>query len=126
MKPETFKGFATGVCSAAILWLTLVPHPLPDGGIPAFEGADKVAHGLMFGGWTVCVLFDRLLGGHRPDRRSVVTVVMAAALFGAAVELAQWAMRLGRGCELLDWVADIVGSLLAGFFFLWLWRRFHK
>ena len=32
------------VCIIAVLYLTLVPRPLPDMDIPLFPGADKVVH----------------------------------------------------------------------------------
>lgn len=48
----------TIVVSLAILYLTLVPHPLPDDTPQLFPGADKVVHALMFGGLTFVILLD--------------------------------------------------------------------
>ncbi len=48
----------TIVVSLAILYLTLMPQPLPDDTPKLFPGADKVVHALMFGGLTFVILLD--------------------------------------------------------------------
>lgn len=42
----------TAIVTAAVLYLTLVPKPLPDNDIEWFEGADKVVHAIMMLGIT--------------------------------------------------------------------------
>ena len=42
------------VCIIAVLYLTLVPRPLPDMDIPLFPGADKVVHAIMMMGVMLC------------------------------------------------------------------------
>ena len=38
---------ATVIVIVVILYLTLVPRPLPDTGISLFQGADKIVHAAM-------------------------------------------------------------------------------
>lgn len=109
------------LCIAAILWLTLAPHPLPDDDIPAFPGADKLAHACMFGGLYFLLYIDlellqrhkKLPSGH-PRRWDFAAGVFAVAL-GGAIELLQEAMGLGRGCEPLDFAADTAGVVVSAF-----------
>lgn len=135
----------TIVVTLVILYLTLWPDPLPDDTPQFFPGADKVVHGLMFGGLTLVILIDRqrylarqtgsshangteLHGQHiKSDRiawlplniRFVLSVALASSLFGAVIECLQWGMGLGRGFEVWDIVADTLGS----FIFAMLWLR---
>lgn len=111
------------VVVAAILWLTLAPHPLPDSSVPMFEHADKIVHALMFGGLVFALLFDQELyvrrhrgrgaGSHRRNFRFLLISVVSSAVFGAVIELLQGWMGMGRGCELWDFIADFAGSLLS-------------
>lgn len=110
----------TVVTLLAILWLTLVPHPLGDDEPQLFPGADKVVHALMFGGLTLVVLVDyqRKRGWLPLDSGFVWAVAAGSALFGVAIEFIQRAMALGRGFEVTDMIADASGCLL--FAILWL------
>lgn len=102
----------TAMTTVAILYLTLVPHPLPDNDIPLFAGADKVVHAVMFGSLYLMMWADRV----RRDRswRACRAAVMAAlaVAFGGLIELAQQWMGMGRGCELADWIADTAGVIV--------------
>ncbi len=116
------QGLFTMLVTAAIFWLTLAPDPLPDNDIQLFPGFDKVAHACMFGGLYFAAAFD-LVARHRgkgkthlhaalPPIATVVTAVASIA-FGGLIELVQEGMNMGRGCDLMDFVADIAGVVIA-------------
>lgn len=127
----------TIVVSLAILYLTLVPQPLPDDTPKLFPGADKVVHALMFGGLTFVILLDRQRRANchpnkgdswntfwQPLSKSFVwTVAAFSALVGIVIECLQWVMGLGRGFEVADIVADTIGSFV--FATLWLVFQHH-
>lgn len=106
----------TIVCLAACLYLTLFPDPLPDNDIPLFPGADKVVHGVMFFGLSLCGIFDTLrLRRWRPV--PLVAIALSCILsmgVGVGIEYMQRWMALGRGFEFADMVADGVGAVTAG------------
>ena len=103
----------------AILWLTLAPKPLGENPPPLFPGADKLAHALMFGGLAMMILFDRQRKNQwKPvSLKRALWVATAVALLGIAIEFLQAAMELGRGFEVSDMVADIIGSFLFSFIY---------
>lgn len=97
---------------AIMCWLTLSPNPLPDE-TPAFDGADLLAHGLMFGGITFCFLLDAQrrrwwlpIAGSR-----LLWCFLCASFIGVAIEYIQKWMELGRCFEVADMEADAAGSL---------------
>ncbi|MDE5653654.1 MAG: VanZ family protein [Muribaculaceae bacterium] len=106
----------TLLCVAAILWLTLAPHPLGDQKLPMFPGADKIAHALMFFVFTLCVLLDTL---HMRRCRRLQLPIVALISFigmgmGVGIEYLQAAMHMGRSFEFMDMAADAFGAILAG------------
>lgn len=113
--------------TAAIIYLTLFPEPLPPDTPALFQHADKVVHAIMFWAFFTSVAVDMLrqrLKRHKPVRlsRSELTVIfIASSLFGLAIEIAQWAMQLGRGADALDFLADSAGAAAA-----WLSLRLVK
>lgn len=103
----------TVITVLVILWLTLAPDPLPeDEPILLFPGADKLAHGLMFGFLTFVALVDWARGRDFRRVHWPVCLMMAvlSTLLGIAIEFAQRGMGLGRGFETLDMVADGTGA----------------
>lgn len=103
----------TILVTAAILWLTLAPDPLPEESLPTFPGMDKVAHACMFGGLLIAVIWDWLaLSGRRLGKKRPLWAALAVAAFGGAVELVQEAMGMGRGADILDFLADCGGVAL--------------
>ena len=108
------KGLFSLLTIAAILWLTLAPKPLGENPPPLFPGADKIAHGLMFGGLTAMMLLDwqRI---HQWDRVTIgmsTLYATAVAIFGVFIECVQNMMGMGRGFEWWDIVADTVGAFV--------------
>ncbi len=99
----------TALTLGAILYLTLFPHPLPDNDLPLWEHTDKVVHLLMMAALWVALAVDL----RRPlTPRLRVILFLGVTAFGAAIELAQQAMGLGRSGSLADLAADTLGALL--------------
>lgn len=112
----------TAVCTALILYLTLVPKPLPDNDIPFWEHTDKIVHAFMFGSLYACLFLDLWRGRNPGGRRSWLAVIPVIAL-GGLIELLQQAMKLGRGGDIADFVADFAGIVLALFLMMFCTRR---
>ncbi len=104
----------TIVCFLAICWLTLAPHPLPDNDIPLFPGADKIAHALMFGGFTFCIILDwnRRHGWPTKIVKADCYAPDIASVFGIITEILQDEMHAGRTGDKWDLIADITGAFL--------------
>lgn len=102
----------TSLTVLAILYLTLMPHPLPDNDIHLFAGADKVVHAVMFGGLYLMMWADRARRGQSWRRCRAMVMAAVAIAFGGLIELIQQWMGMGRGCELADWAADAAGVII--------------
>lgn len=103
----------------AILWLTLAPHPLPETEILLFPHFDKVVHALMFGGQVFALFFDRALWQLRKNDNESryigcenLWVALSVVVFGGCIELLQTFMALGRGGDVFDFLADIIGVVV--------------
>ena len=104
----------------AIIWLTLAPKPLGEKPPPLFPGADKLAHGIMFGGLTAMMLLDWQRKHEWKDigpGRDILYAV-GVSMFGVLIEIMQAVMDLGRGFEYSDIVADTIGSFFFASIFL--------
>lgn len=110
------------ICFLAICWLTLAPHPLGDNDIPLFPGADKIAHAIMFGGFTFCIIIDALRRKDWPTYPECIKIGFYApdlpCIVGIITEFLQGSMQAGRSFELWDMVADITGAFLVATGFL--------
>ena len=115
------------LCLSAILWLTLAPKPLGDLEPPLFEGADKLAHAIMFGGLTAMLILDRVRRDrwHPASTDFVWNAAIASALLGILIEVAQHLMGLGRGFDKMDIFADLDGAALTALAVL-LWQRHQR
>ncbi len=96
----------------AALWGSLIfvlsSRPrLPDLPI-TFDGIDKAAHALFFGILCAWVVFGV---GHR-GRAALLVGVFVTSLYGAFDEVHQMFVP-GRSPDILDWIADTVGAVLA-------------
>lgn len=85
-----------------VLYATL--SPVDD--VPDVKLNDKIEHGLAFFGMT------GWFGAVVPRSRFWLLGVIMSAL-GAAIEVAQGTMGLGRDMDFWDWVADSYGVLAA-------------
>lgn len=104
------------LCLAVILYLTLVPDPLGEEELPLFPGADKMFHGLMFFGLTLCMLFDcmRTRGWRKLSLPIISLISLIGMGAGIGIEYIQEAMGIGRTKEFWDMVADAFGAIAAG------------
>ena len=87
-------------------------------------GSDKLGHGLAYAVDTFLLLLAVVWRPGRPQALVawVVPILLAVALLGGAIELAQEAV--GRDADLLDWLADVFGIAIAGLVFRALRVRF--
>lgn len=100
---------------AAVAWAALIyalsSIPAGDGGIdlPDIPGLDKVAHAVSFG--ILAVLLAQALRA-TGEIASLVVAVVLTSLYGVTDE---WHQRFtpGRDADVLDWVADTIGAVLA-------------
>jgi VanZ family protein len=83
---------------------------LPNQSLPDVPTSDKFKHVVAFG--VLAFWFGTIV-----VRRDVPWVALGVLAFGGFIEIAQWAMNVGRSAEWLDFLADaigvLVGSLLA-------------
>lgn len=112
----------TIVCFVLILYLTLMPEPLGDRDLMLFPGFDKVVHGIMFFGLTLCMLFDAM---RSRDWKALSLPLISLIVFiggaaGIIIEYLQKVMELGRGLELWDMMADVIGAVIAGTIWIFL------
>lgn len=103
----------TCCCTLAILYLTLVPKPLPDNDIRLFEHADKVVHAIMFGTLYLCLYTDDRRRNAYITAPAMLVSAVGVILFGGLIEVLQDLMAMGRGGDILDFLADAVGVILA-------------
>jgi VanZ family protein len=74
--------------------------------VPDLHLWDKLEHAVAFGG--MAFWFGSLV---RPARYPLIALLML--LFGGGIEIAQGVMGLGRDADIMDFVADSVGVLIA-------------
>ncbi len=82
-------------------------------------GLDKVLHFLAYGCQGALAMSVFCIAG-RASLKNIVVLIVVLACFGALDEITQPAF--GRQAELLDWVADCTGIVLAVFFVMALFR----
>lgn len=104
----------------AILWLTLAPKPLGDEPPPMFPGADKLAHGIMFGGFVAMLLLDRQRkhGWERVGWWRAILYALLSSMLGILIEFAQSNMGLGRSLEYSDMIADTLGAFITAILYI--------
>lgn len=102
-----------------ILWITLAPDPVGDTNLELFPGSDKLIHAIMMGGLASALMFDwrRNSGNNRRALTSkvLVLVFVATVLFSMVDEWAQGAMNMGRSSDPWDFLADVIGIIIAIF-----------
>lgn len=109
---------------AVLAWLTLSPDPLPEQHIELWPGSDKMAHALMFGGFTVVFLSDTFRR-RKLNIFIILFIIVLGMIAGAAIEVLQREMGLGRSADRNDFYADAIGVAAASG--AWLMGRFsHK
>ena len=108
----------------AIFWLTLSPKPLGENPPALFPGADKLAHGLMFGGFVAMILLDwqRKHQWQKIPLKFALVCSVVSTLLGIIIEFAQANMHLGRGFEYPDMAADTIGAFIVAILWIYLQR----
>ncbi|MCM1094564.1 MAG: VanZ family protein [Lachnospiraceae bacterium] len=124
-------GLASFVVLVAVLYLTLYPNPLPENDIPLFPGADKVVHALMMFGLSGCVAYDYMRSRYGKDKMTppkgmLLCLLALTTLFGGVIELLQSWMDVGRSEDILDFVADAAGAIVAFVVELLFWSRLRR
>lgn len=101
-----------------ILYATLDSDPIDIDEDLWFPHLDKLIHAIMMGGFTGAIAFD-MQRAHKESNilnmRLMAKIACGVALFGACDELLQGWMDNGRGCEWLDFLADVTGAVCAMF-----------
>ena len=110
------RWIATALVLLLILYLTLVPRTLPNTNIE-IPGLDKLAHAIMFGVLAFVTSID-MARRNRNDIRTlsnstIIYISVIVAFVGLLIEILQQLMQLGRGGDLLDFIADIIGVIIA-------------
>ncbi len=90
----------------AILFGTLLPTD-EEIGINVWEH-DKLVHFLAFGVWTF--LYGVVRAVRKGNRPNLWIVFVLGTSYGLLVELLQFVMPINRSPELLDFIADMLGS----------------
>ncbi len=78
-----------------------------------FVPTDKLLHALVFGGLALILLrAEGALLPHWPIAKRFAGALLGSSILGALLEVCQ-SFTTYRSADVLDWVADTVGSLLA-------------
>ena len=100
----TFHQFARAafwISAVSVLFLALVPGPLGE-----IVKSDAERH------WLAFLVLPALAFIGWPDM-GAMKLWFAFAAFGAAIEIAQWAMNLGRQAQWSDWVHDLIATTIS-------------
>lgn len=105
----------TVIIGCIILYLTLMPDPVPENDLALIPHIDKLVHAIMFGSLAVAIALDRSRSrGLESLTWGFLTLcAVIATVAGGLIELLQGAMAMGRGCDTLDLGADFLGALVA-------------
>ncbi|MEF9923507.1 MAG: hypothetical protein RSB34_02820 [Muribaculaceae bacterium] len=108
-------GIASILILAVILFLTLTPDPMGAHDITLFPGFDKVAHFIMFfiAGCIFTLDVAKMRFPHRPRLDLFIAITLFGIVLGGVIELLQDAMQYGRDKDLIDFIADSLGSIAA-------------
>ena len=110
------RWIATALVLLLILYLTLVPRPLPNTNIE-IPGLDKLAHAIMFGVLAFVTSIDMARRNRNVIRTlsnsTIIYISIIVAFVGLLIEILQQLMQLGRGGDFLDFIADIIGIFIA-------------
>ena len=99
----------TILVAAGILYASLLTHPLAP--LPHIRFADKWGHMLAYTCLSAIFLWD-LTRAHAPRVRKYILVVVLPILYGGLIEILQEYFFPPRAGEWLDWLADIVGTVI--------------
>ena len=99
-----------------ILLLTGLPGSSFPHIIKPIFGLDRVAHFLMFTGFTFCTLWGYrkpFAENGKTYRRKAMWITLAVGIaLGILTEAIQAIPILHRNCDIIDFIADLLGSIL--------------
>lgn len=99
---------------AVIVYATLFPDPMGADELPPIPHIDKLIHAVMMGGLYGAIAFDMSRKrGCLPGSRMLWTLFACICAFGLVDEALQAIPQLGRGCDVIDLMADCTGALIA-------------
>lgn len=101
MAYQPFARAAFWVSAATVLFLALVPGPLGE-----IVKSDTERH------WLAFLILPALAFVGWP-KMGVVKLWLCFATFGASIEVAQWAMNLGRQAQWSDWTHDLIATTIS-------------
>jgi VanZ family protein len=110
--------------AALILALTLSPEPeIPKVKWLNIPQADKIVHAVLFGVQYFLLMYG-LMRQHssRVYSKYVLRIIVIVVLYGAVTEILQAVLPTGRDADVMDWLADCVGTLLAFIIGSFLWK----
>lgn len=93
-------------------------------------GLDKVAHLLMYAGFTFVTLWGYRKTFQERDgrylRKALWVVLAIGILYGALTEIMQETLIPSRTGSVYDWIADVIGSVLGVVVFFFYHRKRNK
>ena len=103
------------VWAVVILVLTLTPaSDLPKAAWLEVYHVDKLIHIILFG-VLYLLLMQGLMKKHLKElyNRAILWSIAIVILYGAAIEILQSVLPIGRSGDLFDWLADCAGAGIA-------------
>lgn len=107
------------ILTALITYLSLDGNPFDVNRVRLFEGADKVAHCIMYFCLSSVYIFDcaKILYPKKTGFVSVAFCAYMAFMFSLLMEILQELMGIGRAASIGDVIANLAGAL-GGYFFM--------
>ena len=104
----------TALIFIAICYLSLTSEPLPhQQRWFEFPGSDKVAHFIMYAALTASFCFDYYRRqGSIHKQWHLIAALAVAIVTGAALELMQAHMAMGRTGDIIDFAANTMGAIV--------------
>ena len=114
----------------AIIVLILCDMPLENvsGGLPLFEGFDKLVHTGFFFVLTVFLFYGKIKKQKSYSFRimTIVKILFITAFLGAGIEILQWKVFTYRSADLWDFVTDMTGVGMGIFSYIFLHRTGYE
>ena len=106
----------------ALIWAAIILYLSASSGIKVPEtlsdliGMDKLGHLVIYAVFTVLLLFG-VSKNRNLNQSSLIFVVVLSSGYGVLMEVMQFTFFKGRYFEVLDIIANIIGSFVGLFFF---------
>lgn len=118
----------------AIIWAVIVlilcdlPLENVSGGLPLFEGIDKLVHTGFFFVLTVLLFYGKIRQQRSYTFRmlTIVKILLVTATLGAGIEILQWKVFTYRSADIWDFFTDMVGVGMGIFSYIFLHRTGHE